>query len=187
MSNARRMVVGLTEIRGVTVKATLVHMADIARDKEYHFWQSKKSMAQRMGTDEKTVRRNINVLVERKLVTPIGERCVSGGQVVVYRIDVDVLLQYPCVETPDNRAQILENWGSGSQPYGKASGARAPGDVRPPTLKYPKVTHKTAEKTKTEGYLVEDTVRVPRNAVNDHLEDDKDFEEFLKNQTKGQP
>lgn len=154
MSNALRHIVELTRVDGFAPKCVLLHMADTVRD-SLLFFRSHTNMSKRLGTDVKTIRRNIGILEAEELIQRVGERLTPAGPVNEYRIRLDSILALPSIEPNDRRLELSASLGRETKHEGVGvespggEGLRAPGvGVESPTNQnYPNLNHKTAEKT----------------------------------------
>lgn len=174
MSNPARNVVELTLLKPFVTKSILLHIADTVRN-ELRFWRSIKNVAKRLGTDEKTVRRHIKLLMSDGLLTCVGEKSVKNGTAVnVYRLELAAILALPCIESEDNRAELAKDLYRGSEPRGE--GLRTPGGgaESPTNHKLPiNSPYKSAEKKEPHLELVEST------RANAHLDDDPKLDAWV--------
>lgn len=182
MSNEMRNIVELTQIKGLSMasKCILIHMADTAR-KELLFWRSNIKTSQCLGTDEKTVRRNLKKLVDLGLITWVGERLTNSSPVAVYRIEVDVILALPCIEKKDQRAKLAKDLVRGSEPWGEGFIARGLGVESPTNQSHPLENHSSAEKSEIRSEVIDyahedEMARVHREWLRQQAEDDARWE-----------
>lgn len=173
MSNEVRNLVKMTYVKGLAVNAVLNHIADVVRDANHRFFQGQRTVALALGTDRKCVRRQLQELQKRGLISRVGERPGRGSPVDEYVINLDAVMALPAIDDGVRRdelyAKLLEK-GWGSEPQGEVLTA-PPGGVESPTRHtYPCFTRSLAEKTR-----ISDEEKSAREQIPDHLKGNDDF------------
>ena len=126
MSNTMRELVEQTHVKGFALKAVLLHIADTVRDADLQFWRSQSEMAKRLGTDRKTIRRNLRALLKDDFISHVGDKWTVGNRTNVYEINTDTLMSLPCSVERNTRVKLvqkLSDQGRCREPHGEGSRA----------------------------------------------------------------
>lgn len=108
MSYALKEIVKRTKIKPMVAKCVLLHMADMVREQgNYEFWESRQTTANHLGTDRKTIRRQLSALEALGVVFLQTERATKTGFVHVYMFNLEALLKLPCVDGPESRKNLV--------------------------------------------------------------------------------
>ncbi len=119
-----RELVEQTHVKGFVLKAVLLHIADTVRDADPQFWRSQSEMAKRLGTDRKTIRRNLRALLKDDLISHVGDKWTVGNRTDVYEINIDTLMSLPCSVERNMRVKLvqkLNDQGRCREPHGEGS------------------------------------------------------------------
>lgn len=117
---------------GLTGKALLLFMGDLASDDGSGIWAAKSRIARELETTDRTVQRTIDKLMQDGFVSETGRRKHRNGYTFEYQIDVQRVAECPesKTEPPTERRVLPQDVDASAQDM-------TPDTVSPPTHRHP--------------------------------------------------